>query len=432
MQQPNLKKSITFIQALCIVVGGVIGSGIFMRPGSVLESAGTPVMAILAWVLGGVVMLAVVLSIAELTVTIPKSGGLYTYLTEIYGEKVGFLFGWGQSMITGPALIAALSIALSTNLSILINLNGAWQTVVSISVLGFILLMNILSTKNGGIIQVVTTIGKLLPIAAIIGFGFVSNLVPNFSAVTGSTRASGFGVAILATLWAYDGALDVTYLAGEVKNPEKTLPKIMSIGVIIIILVYAIFNVALFKSVPYEELVGHETPGALAAQTLFGNSGGKFLIIGMIVSVFGTLNGYLMTSARVPQTMSEENNFPAAKIIGKVNKKFETPANALIFQAIVAVIYILSGGFEVLADLLIFVLWIFFTLGVIGVFIMRKKHKPAKDRYRIPLYPITPLVGIIGALYILVSTVIEMPILSFIGIGITLLGIPVLHYIKRR
>ncbi len=311
-------------------------------------------------------------------------------------------------------------------------MNDFQQKLLAVAVLVFILFMNILSTKYGGVIQTLATIGKLIPIVAIIAFGLASNIAPGFSGVALSAAgSSGFGMAILGTLWAYDGWISVTNVAGELKDPVKTLPKVISFGVVFVIFVYVIFNLAIFKVLPASTIAASATPGADAAKAIFGNGGGAFLTAGIMVSVFGALNGYLMTGARVPQVMGEKRQFPFSNVLGRIHPKLQTPANALIFQSLLAVIYIFSGTFNTLTDLLIFVLWIFFTMGVFGVFILRKKSPSKKGNYRVPFYPITPVLGIVGGLYILISTVIADPVRSLVGIGITLIGLPVFLYLKK-
>jgi len=432
MQNNSLKKSVTFIEAMAIVVGMIIGSGIFLKPGIVLHNAGSPYMSILAWVVGGLITLASALSIAELASAIPKSGGLYAYLADLYGDKIGFLLGWVQTIISYPASVAAQAIAFVTYSQFFLPMNGWQQKALAVSVLAFILIMNILSTKCGGVIQTLATIGKLVPIVGIIAFGLLSNAAPGFSSIQATTSGAGFGVAILGTLWAYDGWIGVTNMAGELKNPSKTLPKVISIGVIFVIFVYVAFNIAIFKVLPMKTIAASATPGADAAKALFGNGGGAFITAGIMISTFGALNGYLMTAARVPHAMGVKGELPFSKVLGKIQPRFQTPTNALIFQSLLAVIYIFTGTFNTLTDLLVFVLWIFFTMGVFGVFILRKKTPPGKGKYKVPLYPVTPILGIVGGLYILVSTVIGAPVRSLIGIGITLIGLPVFYYMTNK
>lgn len=434
-QGREIKKSVGFLQGLAIVVGMIIGSGIFLKPSIVLNNAGSPFLALVAWILGGVVTLCSALSIAEIASNIPKAGGLYSYLEELYGEKIGFLLGWVQSVISYPASVAAQAIAFATYSAFFIPMTLWQQRFLAFGILALLLLLNILSTRYGGIIQVIATVGKLIPVAAILGFGLFSGMAPGASGISTALigeGGSGIGAAILGTLWAYDGWIGVTNMAAEMKDPKKNLPKVISIGIIFVIIVYALFNIVLFNALPAQQLAASATPGADAAVALFGEGGATFLTIGIMVSVFGALNGYLMTAARVPQAMAERKQLPLSGILSKVHPKFETPANALIMQSILAVVYILSGSFNFLTDLLIFVLWIFFTLGVVGVFILRRQGKSSLKNYRVPLYPITPAIGILGSVFILVSTVIDEPVQSLIGIAVTLLGLPVFIWLKKK
>ncbi|AIQ57556.1 APC family permease [Paenibacillus borealis] len=432
MNTKLLTKSITFMQALALVVGMIIGSGIFLKPGIVLNNAGTPWMSILAWGVGGIITLASALSVAEIAAAIPKSGGLYTYLSELYGGVFGYLLGWVQAVISYPASVAALAIAFATYSGYFLPLNHWQQKLLAVGILAFILLMNVIATRFGGIIQTVATVGKLIPVAGIVGVGLFSDLAPGFGGISPAAGGAGFGAAVLGTLWAYDGWISVTNMAGEIKNPAKTLPKVISIGVIFVIGVYVLFNIAVFKALPYDQIISSQTPGADAAEALFGSGGGAFITAGIIVSVLGALNGYLMTAARVPQAMGEKRQIPFSRVLSSIHPKFQTPANALIFQSVLAVIYIFSGTFNTLTDLLVFVLWIFFTMGVFGVFILRKKMPPQKGRYRVPLYPFTPILGVAGGVYILASTIMSDPLRSLVGIGITLAGLPIYYVMIRK
>ncbi len=433
MKNTSLKKNITLIEAMAIVVGMIIGSGIFLKPGIVLQSAGSPLMSILAWITGGIITLASALTIAEIAAVIPKSGGLYVYLSELYGEAFGFLLGWVQTIISYPASVAAQAIAFATYANFFIPFTNIQQKIIAVSILAFILLTNVLATKFGGIIQTVATIGKLIPISAIIIFGLIMKTNLNSSTVTNvMTKGTGFGAAILGTLWAYDGWISVTNMAGELKNPEKNLPKVISIGVIFVIAVYAVFNIAIFNTLTTNQIISSKTPAADVANVLFGSNGGILITAGIMISVFGALNGYLMTGARIPFSMGEKKQLPFSNTIGKIHPKFNTPANSLIIESFIAIIYIMSGTFNTLTDLLVFVLWIFFTMGVCGVFLLRKRFPQEKGLYKVPFYPLTPIIGIIGGIYILVNTLIDSPKNSLVGIIITILGLPVYHFINKN
>lgn len=432
MSKEKLKKSVTFIEAIAIVIGMIIGSGIFLKPGIVFNNAGSPILGILAWVAGGIVTLASALTVAEIASAIPKTGGLYTYLKELYGEKWGFLLGWVQTVISYPASGAAQAIAFATYSAYFIPMDALQQKLLGASVLVFVIIMNIIATKYGGVIQTISTVGKLIPLAAIVLFGLINGTAHDFCSTIIVTTGAGFGAAILGTLWAYDGWIGVTNMAGELKNPAKELPRAIILGVVFVTFVYAIANIAMLNVLPMEQIIASNTPVSAVATQLFGNGGAAFITAGIIISVFGAMNGYLMTGARVPLAMGERKQLPFSNWLAQIHPKFETPANALILEAVLAVLYIFSGTFNTLTDLLIFVLWIFFVMGVFGVFILRKKMPSNSGSYKVPLYPVVPIIGIVGGLYILISTIASSPVNSLIGIGITLAGLPIYYYLKKK
>lgn len=433
MSQQNLKKSITFSQAISIVVGVIIGSGIFLKTGSVFQNAGSPYLGVIAWFVGGIITLTSALTIAEISSAIPETGGIYTYLKVLYGDVWAFLLGWVQTIISYPASAAALAIAFSTFTTFFVPLTDIQQKLLAIFILLFVTIMNIIATKFGGMIQLISTIGKLIPLVVIIVFGLIRGTANDFSFIaTTKTPSLGFGAALLGTLWAYDGWAGVTTIAGELKNPIKELPRAIILGVSSVIAVYVIFNLALLKVLPMDEIIQSSKPASDAATILFGQGGATFVTIGILVSVFGALNGYILTGARVPLAMGERGQLPFSNFLKQIHPRLNTPANSLITVSFLAVLYILSGSFNTLTDLTVFILWIFFVMTVCGIFILRRRKNILKAGYKVPFYPIVPLIGILGGSYILYSTLISSPVNSLIGIGIALLGLPFYWYLKKK
>lgn len=432
----GLKKEVGLIEAITIVIGVVIGSGIFFKASSVFANAGTPMLGIMAWVVGGLITIASALTVAEIAGAIPKTGGVFAYLKELYGEKWAFLFGWMQTLIYVPGVAAALSIVFVTQATYFIpSMTIMAQKILAIFILFFVMGINVLSTKLGSKVQVIATIGKLVPIFVIVIFGLIKGTAHDFAvpAVSSSSvGATGFGAAILGTLWAYDGWINVGNMAGELKNPKKDLPKSIIIGLVATIVVYILINIAIINIMPMTTVIASSKPASDAAVILFGNTGASLIAAGIMVSIFGALNGYLMTGVRIPFAMAQDNIFPFAKFFGTVNEKFETPINAFVFEVIIASLYVLSGSFDTLTNLVVFVMWIFFVMCVAGIFILRSKHKHLERSYRVPFYPVVPLIGIVGGVYILVSTFITDSSNSIYGIVITLLGFPVYLYINKR
>jgi APA family basic amino acid/polyamine antiporter len=431
-----LKKEIGLMEAITMVVGVVIGSGIFFKASAVFGNAGTPTLGILAWIVGGIITIASALTIAEIAAAIPKTGGIFVYLKELYSEKWAFLFGWVQAVIYVPGVAAALSIVFVTQATYFIALTAVQQKILAIIMIFFITLINIISTKLGSKVQFVSTIAKLIPIFVIIVFGLLKGEANSFAAVSSAASAStgiaGFGAAILGTLWAYDGWVGVGNMAGELKNPKKDIPRSIIIGLAIIIVVYILINIAIINIMPVADVIASPKAASDAAVILFGNSGAALIAAGIMISIFGALNGYLMTGVRVPFAMAQDNLFPFAKYLGKISDKFETPVNALLFEAVLASLYVMSGSFETLTNLAVFAVWIFFVMTVYGIFILRSKHKDIERPYKVPLFPIVPMIGIAGGIYILISTLITSTSYALYGLAITAIGLPVYLYIKRK
>ena len=429
----KLKREIGFLEAITVVIGMVIGSGIFFKPSIVFKNAGSPTIGILAWVVGGIITMASGLTIAEIAAAIPKTGGIFIYLKELYGEKWAFLFGWVQTVIYVPGSVAALAIVLATQATNFIPMSALEQKFFAILMLLIITTANVLSTKLASKIQFVATIAKLIPIFIIIVLGLVKGTAHSFSLPVGTTAAgAGFGAAMLGTLWAYDGWVSVSNMAGELKNPKKDIPRSIIIGLGITIVVYVLFNLAIINVIPMANVINSNKVASDVAAVLFGKSGSLFISAGIFISIFGALNGYLMTGVRIPFAMGQDKLLPCDKFLGKVNQKYQTPLNSYIFVTALTCVYIFSGSFETLTNLVVFVLWIFFTMAVAGIFILRTKHKDLKRPYKVPFYPIVPLIGIIGGIYILASTILTDTSKALISIAITLIGLPIYWYIKKK
>lgn len=418
-----------------MVIGVVIGSGIFFKASTVFKNAGTPTLGILAWVVGGIITMASALTVTEIATAIPKTGGIFVYLKELYSEKWAFLFGWVQTLIYVPGVAAALSIVFVTQATYFIPMSNTTQKILAIFMLFFIMAINVLSTKLGSKVQFVATIGKLIPIFVIIVFGLLKGTAHSLStpvATGGSTGMAGFGAAILGTLWAYDGWIGVGNMAGELKNPKKDLPRAIILGLAITIAVYLLINLAIVNIMPVSDVIASKKAASDAAVILFGNGGASLIAAGIMISIFGALNGYLMTGVRIPFAMAQDNLFPFSKFFGKINEKFETPVNTFLFTVVLASIYVLSGSFETLTNLAVFMVWIFFVMTVAGIFILRSKHKHLERPYTVPFYPVVPIIGIVGGIYIIISTLITDTSSALFGLGITLLGLPVYWYITKK
>ena len=430
-QEHNLKKNLGLIATMALVIGMVIGSGIFMKPGQVILAAGDSTMALMAWVLGGVITLAAGLTVSELGVQIPKTGGLYTYLDEVYGKLWSYMFGWVQTIIYGPATIGALGLYFASLMLPFFDIGEGLKLPIAVGAVFFMTGVNCLGTKYGGFIQTVATIGKLIPIALIVVFGLWKGNGQILGMTSGVSPSIGMGAAILATLWAYDGWMGVSFVAGEMKNPAKQLPKAIIFGLGIVIVAYITINMAIMHVLPAAEIA---SLGKMVASTtaglLFGETGGKLISIGILVSIFGALNGYILTNGRVPYAMALRGQMPASAIFSKVPDSLGTPVYAMLLEAVMASVLMILWDPDSLTDIAMFVMWTFYVSAFIAVFILRKREPNAVRSYSVPGYPLVPMIAILGAIYIIGSMFMDKPMDAMVAIGLTIVGLPVYWMIK--
>jgi APA family basic amino acid/polyamine antiporter len=432
----QLKKEITFFGALSTVMGTVIGAGVFFKAAAVVQHTQSTGLTLLVWLLAGFLTICGGLTVAELATAIPETGGPIRYIERIYGKLPSFLLGWAQSIIYFPANIAALSIIFATQCLNLFHLADAYLIPLSLITGISVSLINLLGTKTAAGVQSFTLSIKLIPIALIVIVGLltpgqVNVSVINFASNSDQSLVAGISSALLATLFAYDGWLGVGNLAGEMKRPEKDLPKAIIFGLSFVTLVYVLINVVFLKTLPLDQIAGNLNSASETAMQLFGNFGGKLVTIGILISVYGALNGYTMTGLRVPYAMALEKEIPFSKKFVRLMKKTKAPYIAVLFQLAIACIMMVLGSFDLLTDMLVFVMWFFSVLLFIGVIVLRKQAPELKRPYRVPLYPITPIIALLGGGFILVMTVITSPGLALVGILITCLGIPVFYFQQR-
>ncbi|MGJ7909887.1 APC family permease [Neobacillus sp. LXY-1] len=427
--ETQLKKNIGFSVATTLVIGTVIGSGIFMKPGIVIASTGSSTAALWAWIIGGIITLASGLTIAEVSVKIPKTGGLYAYIEDVYGKFWGFLCGWVQTLIYGPAIMGTLGLYFGSLVAGLFGYSQHSYTIIGIITILFLGFMNLLGTQYGGLIQNISTIGKLIPIVLIAVFGIFKGDVQILNMGSGVHHSISMGAAVLATLFAYDGWMNVGFMAGEMKNPGKTLPKAIITGIAVVIAAYILVNIAMLHVLPASKIVElGPNAASTAASILFGNVGGNLITIGILVSIFGCLNGKILTFPRIPFAMAVDGFLPGSKSLSYVHPKYKTPVGATISQMAIAIIMMLVSNPDKLSDIAMFSVFIFYGLAFFAVFILRKREKEETNLYKVPLYPITPLIATLGALYIVGSTLINSPTDALLSIGITIIGIPI--YLK--
>ena len=393
-EQIGLNRSLGLISSLSLVIGTVIGSGIFFKQAAVLDYAHSSNLALVAWLVGGLITMASGLTIAEIGSQMPHTGGLYVYLENIYGKFWGFLAGWMQIIVYGPTLIAALGSYLATLLVAFFDLPKTSTPLLAVIVIALIAAFNLLSNRYGAAFQVITTVGKLLPIAAIIIFGLLfgkANAFNQVATTSGSVTLNGFGMAILATLFAYDGWVLIANMGGEIKNPQKLLPKAIVFGIGLVLIIYMLVTAGIFRVVPASLIhrLGDQA-AAHFATIAFGQVGGKLLNIGIIISIAGCINGKVMTFPRIMYAMAKNDELPFSKQLAYLNKRMRTPMVATLTVCSIAALMAVTVDADRLSELCIFTIYLFYVLAFFGLFKLRRLKTASP--FRVPLYPFTPIV----------------------------------------
>ncbi|MDU1201777.1 MAG: amino acid permease [Clostridiales bacterium] len=437
MENKQLQKNLGIAAALSTVVGMVIGGGVFFKPQAVYTlTGGAPGLGILAWIIAGIMTITAGLTAAEVSAAIPKTGGMMVYIEEIYGKKLGFLTGWMQTVLFFPATAAAIAVMFGQQAALLLN-NSSLVMPMTIGVILLIGILNTFGSKTSGAIQTVSTVCKLIPLGLIIVFGFIKgsgdNPIMNPLVAEGIRPMGVIGQLLVAILFAYDGWINVGALAGEMKNPGKDLPKAIIGGLSIVMAINVVINLAYLWVLPASELAQYASPASIVAEKIFGPVGGKLINVGILVSVFGCLNGYLLTGPRIPYTLANQKLLPAT--FGKLNKN-GVPANATLFMVVLSVIYALSGQFNLLSDLSMFAIWAFYTLTFIGVIKLRKTQPDLKRPYKVPFYPVIPIISICSGLFVVIDQLflagMKSSMISLGGVIVTLIGLPVYAVMTKK
>lgn len=426
----NLKKEIGFFGAFSTVVGVVIGSGVFFKAAVIYKTTGSVSLGLLAWVLAGIISICAGLTTAELAASMPETGGMIVWVERAYGKTVSYLLGWAQAVIYYPASIAAAAAIFATQFLNLFQIDKKYSIFIGACAATTVTGLNLLGSKASGRIQTIATICKLIPIISIIIFGLLQPnpttimLFPSSTSNTTveSSALAALGAAMLAAMYGYDGWSNVGTIAGEMKNPKKDLPRAILYGLLVITTIYLLINVAYLLTMPMEQISGNGNVPNDVATKLFGPNGGKIITIGIMISVYGTMNGFTMTAIRVPYAMAMKNQIPFKRFWTKLNR-FSIPYYSAFVTLILTIGMMFTGEFDTLTDFLLFTIWIFFIATFFAVFVLRKKEPNMPRPYKVPLYPIIPWISIIGGAYIVIAALITQFTLAISGVLLTLLGL---------
>jgi len=431
-------------QAMAVVVGTIIGSGIFLVPREMMQDLGSSSLVYLAWIVGGLLSLFGAMTYAELGAMLPYAGGEYVYLRGAYGDTTAFLYMWTWFAVAKPASIAAVTSGLARTLGVfpafhwlMLPVAGSpllWSQFFAICVTWFMSGLNYLGIKKAGDFQLVFTVlkGVLILIVAALCFASISGSWANFSTtLPGAVGGlNGFMAALIATLWAYDGWNDLTMVAGEVRNPERSLPIALIGGLFVVGALFMATNAAIQYILPAAQIAASERPAVAALSVVAGPRGAGFVAAAMALSIFVTLNGTVMSGARVPYAAAKDRLFFPQ--FAQIHPRFQSPSFALIIQGALATILLLFlSEFQQFFDLAVFAEWLFYMLTASTVFFYRSKYPDFARPYRVWGYPMLPAIFIVCAAAVLVSSYTSNLKASLIGTVLILLGLPVLWLVRK-
>lgn len=431
MAEP-LKKSITYFALTMIAVGSCIGSGIFISPSDVASQLSNGGQVLLIWLIGGVVALTGALSFGELASKFPGTGGVYIYLREAYGDLVAYLYGWSILTVITSGAIAALCIAFSRYFTLLFNLGTSYQVPIALLALLVVTLINVLGVRWSAIFSSSMTVLKVVGIGIIVVICLIygNNLMDNLVFENPKTTKVSFGLALIGVLWSYGGWHHASYVGGEVAQAHKVLPRALITGAAIVTVTYLLVNVAYLSVLSIDEI---STSQAVATDALLKVSatGGILVAILIVLSTFGTAGIYTLSAPRIYYAMGTDKVF--FPWLADLHPKFGTPVKAIVLQSVWAgILLVFWGTFESLATYVVFMDWIFMTLAAIALFKFRRTAGDSDSViYKVPFYPITPLIFIGISVWFLGSTLMGRPEQALAGLILMLIGLPFYFLFKR-
>jgi APA family basic amino acid/polyamine antiporter len=457
--EPQLRRGLTLTDALALTVGTIIGTGVFLKTAVMGQALGSPLAVLAAWVAAGLLSLAGALTYAELGAMLPRAGGEYVFLRAAYGDWLAFLYGWMRFAVAAAGSIAIYGVGLAIFLGGVVDYGRPWyaatfrlfgadiawqfgpRQLIAIGAITLFSLLNSLGVVVGGRLQSVLTAVKVGAIVAIVGGILLGSPTGNWSNVwvsdvPATVNVTTFGAAMLAALWAFDGWNNLPMAAGEVQHPERNIPRALIFGMLIVLTVYGLANLAYCYALPMSAIATAnstaypEAPpvATRAAQTFFGDGGARLVSVAFVLSSLGALNGSILTNARVPYAMARDGLFFAR--FGQLNRA-AVPAWAMLAQGLWACVLAVSGTFDQLTDYVVFASWVFYGLATAGVFVLRRTQPQVVRPYRTLGYPVVPLVFLGVAGWLIVNTLATNPVSSGIGLGIIALGLP-LYWLSRR
>jgi len=432
----SLARTLRQTDLTLLLIGTVIGSGIFLVPGAVLQnSAGHVGLALIVWLLGGVLSLVGALTYAELGAMNPEAGGLYVYIRDAFGRPAAFLYGWALFFVISSGSLATLAVAFTSYAGQFLTLSPFASRLVAIAVIVSIAGVNIVGTRRSANVQNLTTafkVGALLVMSLLLiarGDGLTAALQAPWPDVSSGALLASLGTAMIGVLWAYEGWQYVTFSAGEAVDPQRTFPRALAIGTAALIALYLIPNLAYVAALGPDAVMRSNRVASEAVTALLGSAAGMMVAAAILVSIFSAANGLTLTAPRVYYAMAKDGLFFAR--LAAVHPRFGTPAFAIAASSAWAIVLAATGTFEQLLTYVVFAGWLFYALGAMSLFVYRRRSPQQSRPFSVPGYPIAPALFILAALAIVLNTILVQPHRALVGIAIVLLGVPA-YLIWRR
>ena len=430
----SLRRTLRPRDLILIVIGTVIGSGIFLVPGPVLRQAGGDVrLALLVWVVAGVLSLLGALTYAEMGASKPDAGGLYVYIRDAFGPLTAFLYGWTAFFVIASGSVATLAVAFTSYLQQFVSVSPTVSKVVAALVVLIVMAVNVRGVRQGADVQNVTTAIKAGAIVVMSVLLLALGTRPAGDAAAVATSGSllqGVGLAMIAVLWAYEGWQYVTFSAGETIEPQRNFPRALVFGTLLLIAIYLLANVAYLAALGTARVMGSERVAADAVTAVLGPAAGKVIAAVILVSMFSAANGITMTAPRLYFAMARDRVFFAR--LAEVHPRFGTPALAIIASSVWAMLLAVTGTFEQLLTYVVFIGWIFYALGGLAIFAYRRRQPDMPRPFRTPGYPLTPILFVASAAAIVLNTIASQPGRAAVGLGLVLLGVPAFYVWRAR
>ncbi|HXG65941.1 MAG TPA: amino acid permease [Blastocatellia bacterium] len=433
----TLTRTLRLNDLILLIVGCVIGSGIFLVPGTALKQVhGAVWLVLLVWFVGGVLSLLGALTYGELSAANPKAGGLYVYIRDCFGPLPAFLFGWAMFFAISGGAIATLAVAFSNNLNEVIPMSPAVRTTVSLVMIAVVTAVNVRGTRHSANLQNWTTaikVGAILVMSVALlalGSGFSGAEASAPAAAAEGSLASGFGLAMIGVLWAYEGWQYGTFSAGETINAQRNYPRAYLVGMAALIGIYLLANVAYLAALGPEALMRSESAAASSLAAVVSPGVGRLIAIAIALSIFSAANAVTLTSPRVYYAMAQDKLF--FQKLAEVHPRFHTPAFAVVAASLWAAALAATGTFRDLLTYVVFTGWLFYALGAASIFIYRRREPARELPYKVPGYPWTPLLFILAAAALVVNTIVADPMTAAKGLGIVLTGAPIYFIWRAR